>query len=133
LEVSSRSTEEVLQEVFPELERPQHEGGCGDSGRFATLSVTPVPTPAVFLSLSSMCRWLKVSNRSTEEVLQEVLSELERPQHEGGCGDSGRFDKATQAALKRYVPKLKLFSDADRVSAVLHWVAEAAALRRGGQ
>lgn len=64
-------------------------------------------------------------------MLHEVLSELERPQHEGGCGDSGRFDKATQAALKRYVPKLKLFSDAQRVSAVLDWVAEAAAARRG--
>lgn len=76
-------------------------------------------------------RWLEVSSRSTEEVLQEVLSELERPQHQGGCGDSGRFDKATQAALKRYVPKLQLFSDAGRVSAALDWVAEAAAARRG--
>lgn len=78
------------------------------------------------------CRWLEVSSRSTEDVLQEVLSQLEQPQHQGGCGDSGRFDKATQAALKRYVPKLKLFSDAGRVAAVLDWVAEAAAARKGG-
>lgn len=79
----------------------------------------------------AVCRWVEVSGRSTDDVLQEVLMELDKPHHEEGCGDSGRFDKATQNALKRYVPGLKIFSDADKVAAVLDWVAEAAAARRG--
>jgi hypothetical protein len=74
-----------------------------------------------------VCRWVEVSGRSTEDVLEEVLSELDKPQHQGGCGDSGRFDKAAQNALKRYVPRLKLYSDPDRVAATLKWVQEAAA------
>jgi len=82
------------------------------------------------LLLVVICRWLEVGGRSTEEVLQEVLAGLEKPQHEGGCGDSGRFDKQTLAALKRYVPSLKLYNDPDRVAAVLDWVAAAVAARQ---
>jgi hypothetical protein len=74
---------------------------------------------------------VEVSSRSTEDVLQEVLAELDKPFHEGGCGDSGRFDKATHNALKRYVPALRIFNDAGKVAAVLNWVAEATAARRG--
>lgn len=73
-----------------------------------------------------------MGGRSTEEVLQEVLSELDKPQHEGGCGDSGRFAKQTLAALKRYVPSLKLFNDTGRSKAVLKWVADVAAARSKG-
>jgi tRNA dimethylallyltransferase len=62
-----------------------------------------------------------------QNVLQEVLRELDKPQHEGGCGNSGRLDKATAAALKRYVPTLKLYSDEGRVNETLAWVAAAAA------
>lgn len=65
--------------------------------------------------------------------MQEVLTELDRPHHQGGCGDSGRFDKATLSALKRYVPTLKLFDDPQRVAATLDWVAEVAAARKGQQ
>lgn len=66
-------------------------------------------------------------------MLQEVLTELDKPQHEPGCGDSGRFDKATQSALKRYIPRLKLYNDPERAAAALKWVAEAAAERKGGE
>lgn len=79
--------------------------------------------------LVRVCRWVEVSGRSTEDVLEEVLSELDRPQHQGGCGDSGRFDKAAQMALKRYVPRLKLYSDPDRVASTLKWVEEVTAAR----
>jgi hypothetical protein len=60
-----------------------------------------------------------------------LLAELDKSHHEGGCGDSGRFDKATQNALKHYVPALKIFNDPEKVAAVLDCVAEAAAARRG--
>jgi hypothetical protein len=58
-------------------------------------------------------------------VLTELLFELDKPQHEGGCGDSGRLDKATQKALKQYVPSLKLYNDDSECEEVLQWVREA--------
>jgi tRNA dimethylallyltransferase len=71
------------------------------------------------------CRWLEVGGRSTEDVLDELLAELANPQHEGGCGDSGRLDKATQKALKQYNPSLKLYNDDGRCEGTLQWVREA--------
>jgi tRNA dimethylallyltransferase len=68
---------------------------------------------------------LEVGGRSTEGVLSGLLAELEKPQHEGGCGDSGRLDKATQKALKQYVASLKLYNDDARCEETLQWVREA--------
>lgn len=67
------------------------------------------------------------------DVLQEIETELAKPQHEGGCGDSGRLDKGLQKALKRYVPTLKIFNSDDKVSEVLGWVNEAVASRKQQQ
>ena len=61
-----------------------------------------------------------------------MLADLDQPQHQGGCGDSGRFDKQALAALKRYKPSLKLYNDPQRVKAVLDWVVEMAAARKQG-
>lgn len=74
-----------------------------------------------------------MGDRSSDEVLQELLAELDKPVHEGGCGDSGRLDKAAQAALKRYVPSLQLFADEQRLAQTLAWVDAAVAARRGGK
>jgi tRNA dimethylallyltransferase len=68
---------------------------------------------------------LEVGGRSTEDILSELLAELKKPQHEGGCGDSGRLDKATQKALKQYVASLKLFNDDARCESTLQWVRQA--------
>lgn len=80
--------------------------------------------------VSGCYRWLEVGGRSTENVLQELLAELDKTQHEGGCGDSGRLDKETQRALKQYVPTLKLFCDDARVERTLEWVRQSVATRR---
>jgi hypothetical protein len=52
-------------------------------------------------------------------VLEEVLAELRRPAHLGGCGDSGRLDKAGQLASKTYQLRLTLFSDEQQVARTL--------------
>jgi tRNA dimethylallyltransferase len=57
--------------------------------------------------------------------LSELLAELDKPQHEGGCGDSGRLDKATQKALKQYVASLKFYSDDAKCEETLQWVKQA--------
>lgn len=72
-----------------------------------------------------------MGDRSPDAVLPELLAELDKPAHEGGCGDSGRLDKQAQAALKRYVPSLQLFNDEQRVAQTLAWVDAAVAARRG--
>jgi tRNA dimethylallyltransferase len=74
---------------------------------------------------------LEVGGRSTEDVLSELLAELNKPQHEGGCGDSGRLDKTTQKALKQYVASLRLYNDDARCEDTLQWVRQAVQQAQG--
>lgn len=109
----------------------------------AATAALPQPLPGSLLSVacrmradSAACiaapRWLELGGRSGDEVLDELLAELGKEAHEGGCGDSGRLDKAAQQALKRYVPTLQLLADDARAAEVLEWVAAAVAKRRHG-
>ncbi len=52
-------------------------------------------------------------------MLEELLQELRRPEHAGGCGDSGRLDKAGQLASKTYQLRLTLFADEAQVARTL--------------
>ena len=84
-----------------------------------------------FPHLSLDTRWLELDGRSTDDVLIELLDCLDAPQHIGGCGDSGRLDKESLSALKRYVPRLQLYGGSDassdaRISSTLEWVKAAA-------
>lgn len=45
-----------------------------------------------------------------DAVLRQILEEWERPQHEGGCGTSGRLTKEEERAMRQYRPKLELFA-----------------------
>ncbi|WIA19790.1 hypothetical protein OEZ85_005701 [Tetradesmus obliquus] len=92
----------------------------------ATASRNLVKNQTTWFRDDDLFRWLEVGGRSTEDVLSELLAELAKPQHEGGCGDSGRLDKATQKALQQYVPSLKLFSNEGRCEEALAWVRQAA-------
>ncbi|KAI8466279.1 MAG: IPP transferase-domain-containing protein [Monoraphidium minutum] len=58
------------------------------------------------------------------EALGEILAELEKPQHEGGCGDSGRLDKEAFREMREYVQPIVLFKDPDVVSKALEEVRQ---------
>eukprot|EP00879_Flechtneria_rotunda_P024197 GHRR01025645.1.p1 GENE.GHRR01025645.1~~GHRR01025645.1.p1 ORF type:complete len:151 (+),score=47.43 GHRR01025645.1:594-1046(+) len=90
----------------------------------ATASRNLVKNQTTWFRDDSMFRWVDVGGRDTDDTLQTVLTELDKPQHEGGCGDSGRLDKEVVKSLKRYMPTLKLFSKEQRVAKVLEWVRE---------
>eukprot|EP00878_Enallax_costatus_P043996 GHUV01052132.1.p1 GENE.GHUV01052132.1~~GHUV01052132.1.p1 ORF type:complete len:379 (+),score=154.70 GHUV01052132.1:476-1612(+) len=99
----------------------------------ATASRNLVKNQTSWFRDDDLFRWLEVGGCDTEDVVLELLSQLNRPQHEGGCGDSGRLDKELQQALKRYVPNLKIFNDDAKCLEVLAWVSQTVASRRQGQ
>ncbi|KAL4419077.1 hypothetical protein ABPG77_002218 [Micractinium sp. CCAP 211/92] len=55
-----------------------------------------------------MFRWIDAT-AGEEAVLAELLERWAAPQHEGGCGNSGRLTKAEEQEMRRYVAKLRLF------------------------
>ncbi|GLI64936.1 hypothetical protein VaNZ11_008337, partial [Volvox africanus] len=62
-------------------------------------------------------KWIDVDGRDPEDVVAEILREVAKPRHEGGCGDSGRLSKEEQKAVMRYKPQLKLLTDANAKAA----------------
>ncbi|KAL4434476.1 hypothetical protein ABPG75_000917 [Micractinium tetrahymenae] len=72
-----------------------------------------------------MFRWIDAT-AGEEAVLAEMLECWAAPQHEGGCGNSGRLTKAEEQEMKRYVAKLRLFYKGSEATQAA--VAEAAAL-----
>jgi hypothetical protein len=86
-------------------------------------------------------RWLDAAAVDEAALTAHVLAELAKPPPpqggsggesagEGGggaggggaAGDSGRLSCEEQAALKRYVPRLRLFADEARLAALRAWV-----------
>ncbi|PRW59253.1 tRNA dimethylallyltransferase 9 [Chlorella sorokiniana] len=53
-------------------------------------------------------RWIDAT-QGEEAVLAEMLQRWAAPQHEGGCGDSGRLTKEQEREMRRYVTKLRLY------------------------
>jgi len=70
-------------------------------------------------------KWVE-NTAPMEEVVSHILREIERPQHEGGCGDSGRLDKDEARLMREYQQPIVLFRDGALVERVLGEVAAAA-------
>lgn len=72
-----------------------------------------------------MFRWIDAT-AGEEAVLSEILERWAAPEHEGGCGNSGRLTPEERDEMKRYVARLHLFQKGEE--ATQQAVAEARAL-----
>ncbi|KAG2493534.1 hypothetical protein HYH03_008348 [Edaphochlamys debaryana] len=61
--------------------------------------------------------WVDVEGRPAAEVVDQIMAELAREQHQGGCGDSGRLSKADEKALMRHRPGFTMLEEATREAA----------------
>jgi tRNA dimethylallyltransferase len=74
-------------------------------------------------------KWVDAS-ASTDDVVDAILREVDKPRHEGGCGDSGRLDAASARALREYRQPVKLLVEGGDATA--RALADAAAVCGGG-
>ena len=54
-------------------------------------------------------RWVDAT-ADEDAVVDEILALWAQPEHEGGCGDSGRLTHAQQQEMKQYVTRMEVLT-----------------------
>ncbi len=57
-----------------------------------------------------------------EDIVDFILAEVAKPQHEGGCGDSGRLNKEEERQSRFYQPVAHIDSSSPALQQALDWV-----------
>eukprot|EP01025_Chloroclados_australasicus_P043811 TRINITY_DN47002_c0_g1_i1.p1 TRINITY_DN47002_c0_g1~~TRINITY_DN47002_c0_g1_i1.p1 ORF type:complete len:563 (+),score=64.20 TRINITY_DN47002_c0_g1_i1:94-1689(+) len=89
----------------------------------ATASRNLVKNQFVFFRDNDLYKWID-ARQPYEDIANFIAQEVQKNEHQGGCGDAGRLTKEEKRKVKMYVPKLKIFNDDKEVDNWTEQVSE---------